>query len=92
VNPATARFRQTIAHIRCANAGSGLLRPLPQVAAAGAAPDPRYPLDGEGLDLLTDRVSITERTLFWRVANRRQRTVRRGNWKYLNIGLRLIGP
>jgi arylsulfatase A-like enzyme len=54
--------------------------------AAGAAPDPRYPLDGESLfDLMTDTVSVRERTLYWRMANRRQRAVRRGDWKYLKV-------
>ena len=54
--------------------------------AAGAAPDPRYPLDGESLlQLMTDNASTWERTLYWRMANRRQRAVRQGNWKYLRV-------
>ena len=54
--------------------------------AAGVAPDPRYPLDGESLlHLMTDRNPTWERTLYWRMANRRQRAVRRGDWKYLKV-------
>jgi arylsulfatase A-like enzyme len=54
--------------------------------AAGVAPDPRYPPDGESLlHLMTDRAPIRERTLYWRMANRRQRAVRRGDWKYLKV-------
>ena len=54
--------------------------------AAGVAPDLRYPPDGESLlHLMTDRAPIWERTLYWRMANRRQRAVRRGDWKYLKV-------
>ena len=46
----------------------------------------RYPLDGESLlHLMTDRNPTWERTLYWRMANRRQRAVRRGDWKYLKV-------
>jgi arylsulfatase A-like enzyme len=54
--------------------------------AADVAPDPRYPLDGESLlRLMTDQESPWDRTLYWRMANRRQRAVRRGDWKYLKV-------
>jgi arylsulfatase A-like enzyme len=54
--------------------------------AAGVAPDPRRPLDGESLlHLITGNVSTWERTLYWRMANRRQRAVRQGDWKYLRV-------
>jgi len=54
--------------------------------AAGVAPDLRYPLDGESLlHLMTYRTPTWERTLYWRMANRRQRAVRRGDWKYLKV-------
>jgi arylsulfatase A-like enzyme len=54
--------------------------------AAGVAPDPRRPLDGESLlHLMTGNVPTWERTLYWRMANRRQRAVRQGDWKYLRV-------
>lgn len=56
------------------------------LAAAGVAPDPDYPLDGiDLLPVLTERAPVSERILFWRMANRAQRAVRRGNWKYLKV-------
>jgi arylsulfatase A-like enzyme len=56
------------------------------LAAAGAAPDPEFPSDGENLlRILTgDRANI-ERTLFWRYKLHEQRAVRSGNAKYLRI-------
>jgi arylsulfatase A-like enzyme len=59
------------------------------LAAAGVAPAPEYPL--EGLDLtpvLTGSAAAFERTLYWRMRNRHQRAVRRGNWKYLKVAER----
>jgi len=59
------------------------------LAAAGVAPAPEYPL--EGLDLtpvLTGAAAAFERTLYWRMRNRHQRAVRRGNWKYLKVAER----
>ena len=54
--------------------------------AAGVAPDTRYPLDGESLlHLMTEGSPTWERTLYWRMANHRQRAVRRGDWKYLKV-------
>ena len=54
--------------------------------AAGVKADPLYPLDGQSLlPLLTGEGSTWERTLYWRMANRRQRAVRRGDWKYLKV-------
>jgi arylsulfatase A-like enzyme len=52
------------------------------IAAAGARPDPSYPLDG--LDLLPTLRGARpafERTLFWR--HRNDGAARRGRWKYL---------
>jgi arylsulfatase A-like enzyme len=57
------------------------------LAAADVAPDPAYPLDGHDLlPVLTGKNPSGERTLFWRMANRGQRAVRRGDWKYLKVG------
>ena len=56
------------------------------LAAANVAPDAGYPLDGRDLlPVLTGQASASERTLFWRMANRSQRAVRRGDWKYLKV-------
>ena len=56
------------------------------LAAAGVAFDPACPPDG--LDLLSvlagDRPA-GPRALFWRLANRQQQAVRRGDWKYLKV-------
>lgn len=52
------------------------------VAAAGGAPDTRYPLDGLDLtDVLTAERPQFDRTFFWRTA--RQGAMRKGNWKYI---------
>ncbi len=56
------------------------------LAAAGVAPAREYPL--EGLDLmpvLMGAAPAFERTLYWRMRNRYQRAVRRGDWKYLKV-------
>lgn len=56
------------------------------LAAANVAPDAGYPLDGRDLlPVLTGQASASERTLFWRMANRSQRAARRGDWKYLKV-------
>ena len=56
------------------------------LAAAGVTPAPDYPLDGVDLTpVLTGAAPPGERTLFWRMANRAQRAVRRGDWKYLKV-------
>lgn len=56
------------------------------LAAAGAAPDPRFPPDGENLlPVLTGAASPHARTLFWRMKAFGQRAVRSGDWKYLRI-------
>lgn len=56
------------------------------LAAAGSAPDPAYPPDGQDLlPVLTGRRTPSERTLFWRYKANAQRAVRSGNWKYLRI-------
>lgn len=54
------------------------------LAAAGAAPDPAYPLDGLDLTpVLRGARAPFERTLFWRHAA--QAAVRVGDWKYLKV-------
>ena len=35
--------------------------------------------------MLTGQAPLGERTLYWRMANRSQRAVRRGDWKYLKV-------
>ena len=50
------------------------------LAAAGASPDPAYPLDG--IDLFGEAV---DRNLYWRMVFRDQKAVRSGSWKYLSI-------
>jgi arylsulfatase A-like enzyme len=56
------------------------------LAVANVAPDPAHPLDGEDLlPVLTGEAPPSSRTLFWRMANRAQRAVRRGDWKYLKV-------
>jgi arylsulfatase A-like enzyme len=56
------------------------------LAAAGVAPDAGLPLDGvDLLPVLTGQMPAGERTLYWRMANRSQRAVRRGDWKYLKV-------
>jgi arylsulfatase A-like enzyme len=58
------------------------------LAAAGAAPPPDIPLDGEDvLPVLSGRGPERERTFFWRLPRPDdqfgQKAVRRGRWKYL---------
>ena len=56
------------------------------LAAAGVAASPDYPLEGVDLTpVLTGAKAEFERTLFWRMYNRRQRAVRRGGRKYLKV-------
>jgi arylsulfatase A-like enzyme len=56
------------------------------LAAAGTAPDPAYPPDGQDLlPALLGQRPPAERTLFWRYKANAQRAVRSGNWKYLRI-------
>ena len=55
------------------------------LAAAGVAPDARYPLDGESLmPTLRGERDAPDRALFWRI--RRQGAARMGRWKYLREG------
>jgi arylsulfatase A-like enzyme len=59
------------------------------LAAAGVAAAPSHPLDGRDLlPVLTGQAPESERTLYWRMANRRQRAVRRADWKYLKVAER----
>jgi len=56
------------------------------LAAANVMPDAAHPLDGRDLlPVLTGEAPPSERTLYWRMANRSQRAVRRGDWKYLKV-------
>ena len=56
------------------------------LAAAGGAPDPAYPTDGQNLlPVLLGTGPDTPRTLLWRYKANAQRAVRAGNWKYLRI-------
>ena len=56
------------------------------LAAAGASPDPSYPL--EGMDLLptlTQNAAPLPRKLYWRYKNNDQEALRDEDWKYLKI-------
>jgi arylsulfatase A-like enzyme len=53
------------------------------LAAAGGAPDARYPFDGVDMTAaLSSRKSIFDRTFFWRT--RKQGGMRSGRWKYIH--------
>ena len=57
------------------------------LAAAGAQPDPSYPLDGMSLlPALTQNAAPVSRKLFWRFKNDAQRAMRDGDMKWLQIG------
>ena len=56
------------------------------LAAAGLAPHPDYPSDGQNiLPALTGERAPWPRTLYWRYKAQAQRAVRDGDWKYLKI-------
>jgi arylsulfatase A-like enzyme len=56
------------------------------LAAANVMPGAGHPLDGRDLlPVLTGQAPPSECTLYWRMANRSQRAVRRGDWKYLKV-------
>jgi arylsulfatase A-like enzyme len=56
------------------------------LAAAGAVPDPAYPLDGMNLlPMLTQNASPVSRKLFWRYKANAQRAARDGDYKFLKI-------
>ena len=56
------------------------------LAAAGGAPDPAYPPDGQNLlPTLLGQEKPRERTVLWRYKANAQRAIRSGNWKYLRI-------
>jgi arylsulfatase A-like enzyme len=55
------------------------------LAAAGAKPDPEYPLDGESLMSVLAEGATFARPLFWRMKYREQRAHRSGDWKYLRV-------
>jgi arylsulfatase A-like enzyme len=57
------------------------------LAAAGVAPHPDFPPDGENLlPVLTGEASPHSRRLFWRHKTANQGAVRDGDWKYLRLG------
>jgi arylsulfatase A-like enzyme len=54
--------------------------------AAGLAPDPAFPLDGESMmPVLRDAAHAFRRPLYWRMKHRGQRALRDGDWKYLRV-------
>lgn len=56
------------------------------LAAAGTAPDPRYPSDGQDLSpVLTGKAPPTPRQLFWRYKANAQQAMRDGDLKYLKL-------
>jgi arylsulfatase A-like enzyme len=56
------------------------------LSAAGTAPCPDYPSDGENiLPVLEGQAPVHERRLFWRYKAQRQRAAREGRFKYLRI-------
>jgi arylsulfatase A-like enzyme len=56
------------------------------LSAAGTAPHPGYPSDGENiLPVLQGQAPARERRLFWRYKAQRQRAAREGRFKYLRI-------
>lgn len=56
------------------------------LAAAGVAPHPDYPSDGENiLPVLEGQAPPHARTIYWRYKAQAQRAVRDGDWKYLKI-------
>jgi arylsulfatase A-like enzyme len=55
------------------------------IGAAGAKPDPKYPLDGEDItEVLRSRRPPFGRTFFWRTY--KQGGMRSGDWKYIREG------
>jgi arylsulfatase A-like enzyme len=57
------------------------------LAAAGAEPDPAYPLDGMSLlPILAQGAAPVPRKLYWRYHYNTQRAMRDGDMKYLRIG------
>lgn len=57
------------------------------VAAAGGAPDPAFPSDGENLlPVLLGQAAPHARKLYWRFKANEQSALRDGDWKYLLIG------
>src|SRR5713226_9842322 len=56
------------------------------LGAAGAEPDPAYPLDGMNLlPILTQNAAPVPRKLFWRYKANAQRAARDGDYKFLKI-------
>ncbi|PXX44063.1 sulfatase family protein [Undibacterium pigrum] len=56
------------------------------LAAAGGAPDPAYPSDGQNLlPVILGTQAAQPRSLYWRYKANKQKAVRSGDWKYLKI-------
>jgi len=54
--------------------------------AAGVAPHPDYPLDGQSLLPVLERPdALIERELYWRMKFRTQKALRAERWKYLSL-------
>jgi arylsulfatase A-like enzyme len=55
------------------------------ISAAGAKPDPKYPLDGEDVTtVLSLKRPLFDRTFYWRTF--KQGGMRSGRWKYVREG------
>jgi arylsulfatase A-like enzyme len=55
------------------------------LSAAGTAPDPAFPPDGENLLPILAGAAPHPRKLYWRFKAGQQRALREGDWKYLKI-------
>lgn len=56
------------------------------LAAAGAKPDAKYPVDGENLlAQLTETGAVVPRKIYWRYKTNAQRVIRDGDFKFLKI-------
>ena len=54
--------------------------------AAGVAPHPEYPLDGQSLlPVLRNPARTFTRELYWKMLYRDQKAMRTGDWKYLSV-------
>ena len=58
---------------------------MPTFAAAGAAVPSDYASDGVDIRAALRGQDMAERPLFWRYKNHRQKAMRKGAWKYLEI-------
>ncbi|MBC3916985.1 sulfatase-like hydrolase/transferase [Undibacterium sp. CY18W] len=85
--PAIVRWPEKIKPGQVSNQVAISMDWLPTLlAAAGGAPDPAYPGDGDNLlpNLIANQPAHP-RTLYWRYKANQQKAVRSGDWKYLKI-------